>query len=125
MIVPSYVVVGARNIQGQFIAKAAVLSREIEGSLDVHAALLLGEIQRRAPVRSGRYVSSWHIERNGNQRLVGSDQPYGRRLEHGFVGTDSLGREYNQAPQPHVRPAADAIDNLYTQDMIIVATRRL
>lgn len=125
MIVPSYVVIGARTIAGQFIAKAATLPAEVEGSLDIHAALLLGEIQRRAPVRTGAYRASWHIERSGNQRLVGSDRPYGRRLEFGFVGTDALGRSYHQAPRPHVRPAADAVEALYVQDMVIVATRRL
>lgn len=36
---------------------------------------------------------------------VGTDSPYGRRLEFGFVGRDKLGRNYNQAPRPHFRPA--------------------
>jgi len=30
---------------------------------------------------------------------------YARRLELGFVGTDSLGRNYDQAPRPFLRPA--------------------
>jgi hypothetical protein len=30
---------------------------------------------------------------------------YARRLELGFVGTDSLGRTYDQAPRPFLRPA--------------------
>lgn len=34
---------------------------------------------------------------------VGSDSPYARRLEFGFVGRDSLGRFYNQKPRPHMR----------------------
>jgi hypothetical protein len=38
---------------------------------------------------------------------VGSDSPYARRLEFGFVGVDSLGRNYNQAPRPHLRPALE------------------
>lgn len=36
---------------------------------------------------------------------VGTNKPQGRRLEYGFVGTDSLGRNYNQPPYPHFRPA--------------------
>jgi len=35
---------------------------------------------------------------------VGSNSHYARRLELGFVGTDSLGRNYNQLPRPHFRP---------------------
>jgi hypothetical protein len=38
---------------------------------------------------------------------VGTDAPQALRLEYGFVGTDSLGRRYNQPPFPHWRPAAE------------------
>ncbi|MBE3604137.1 hypothetical protein IMX07_10930 [bacterium] len=31
--------------------------------------------------------------------------PYAMRLEFGFVGIDSRGRHYNQAPRPFLRPA--------------------
>jgi len=36
---------------------------------------------------------------------VGTNLEYARRVELGFVGTDSLGRTYNQAPRPYLRPA--------------------
>lgn len=35
----------------------------------------------------------------------GFDPPYARRIELGFVGTDSLGRHYHQAAQPYMAPA--------------------
>lgn len=35
---------------------------------------------------------------------VGTNVIYARRLELGFVGTDSLGRNYDQAPRPFLRP---------------------
>ncbi len=38
---------------------------------------------------------------------VGTNLEYARRLELGFVGTDSLGRRYNQAPRPYLRPALE------------------
>lgn len=38
-------------------------------------------------------------------RSAGLDPPYARRIEFGFVGTDSLGRHYHQAAQPYMRPA--------------------
>lgn len=36
---------------------------------------------------------------------VGSKLKYARRMELGFVGTDSAGRTYDQAPRPYLRPA--------------------
>lgn len=44
--------------------------------------------------------------RQGNQifGVVGTNVVYGRRLELGFAGKDSLGRNYTQAPRPFIRP---------------------
>jgi len=36
---------------------------------------------------------------------VGSSMPYARRLEFGYVGTDSLGRQYHDPPRPWARPS--------------------
>ena len=38
---------------------------------------------------------------------IGTKVDYARRIEFGFVGPDSLGRNYNQAAQPYLRPALD------------------
>lgn len=35
---------------------------------------------------------------------VGTNVAYAARVEFGFVGTDSLGRTYNQAGKPYLRP---------------------
>lgn len=35
---------------------------------------------------------------------VFTDNPYAARLEFGFIGTDSLGRNINQGPRPYWRP---------------------
>lgn len=47
------------------------------------------------------------VIRQGSQILgvVGTNVIYGRRLELGFVGKDSAGRQINQAPRPFIRPA--------------------
>ena len=34
---------------------------------------------------------------------VGTDLKYGKRLEFGFMGVDSLGRRYNTAPRPWLK----------------------
>jgi len=36
---------------------------------------------------------------------VGSNVKYARRIEHGFVGKDKLGRRYNQSGKPYLYPA--------------------
>ncbi len=37
--------------------------------------------------------------------VVGSNVKYARRIEHGFVGKDKLGRQYNQSGKPYLYPA--------------------
>ncbi|WP_416520006.1 hypothetical protein [Streptomyces achromogenes] len=60
-------------------------------------------------VITGAYRNSWRPEMHGlpygAMCTIGTDLPYGRRLEFGFTGTDSLGRYYDQKPLPHVQPA--------------------
>ena len=66
----------------------------------------------RTPYKTGTYRRSFHMEtvEKSSERCrveVGTDAPQARRLEYGFVGADKLGRVYNQAPRPHIRPALD------------------
>jgi len=66
----------------------------------------------RTPYKSGTYRRGWHmvtVEKTPERCtvIVGNDQPQGPRLEFGFVGRDVLGRFYNQAARPHIRPALD------------------
>lgn len=53
---------------------------------------------------------------------VGTNKPQGRRLEYGFVGTDSLGRHYNQPPYPHFRPALWEVRPLFTAAIAALVT---
>lgn len=41
----------------------------------------------------------------GVNGAIGTNMPYGRRLELGFHGTDSMGRAYEQEPRPYLKPA--------------------
>jgi hypothetical protein len=65
-------------------------------------------------VITGRYRSSWQLAGRripyGAECTIGTHEPQGRRLEFGFYGPDSLGREYAQPPFPHVGPALPAIE---------------
>ena len=66
----------------------------------------------RTPYKTGTYRRSFAMETTEKTAerctvVVGTDAPQARRLEYGFVGADKLGRVYNQAPRPHIRPALD------------------
>jgi hypothetical protein len=39
--------------------------------------------------------------------VVGTNVQYAKRIEFGFIGVDSMGRYYNQAPRPYLFPALE------------------
>lgn len=66
----------------------------------------------RTPYKAGDYRKSFEMVTTKKtparcEVQIGTDRPQARRLEFGFVGRDTLGRFYNQAPRPHIRPAFD------------------
>lgn len=84
--------------------------------------ILEDEAKTLVPVKTGHLRDSIHqelIESTDVRQVIavtpayeepnpyGFEPAYARRIEYGFVGTDSLGRHYNQAPQPYMRPAFD------------------
>lgn len=67
---------------------------------------LPGEPPKRVTGELYRSIGSTvQIGQNQVSGLVYAGTPYARRLEFGFVGVDSRGRRYNQAPRPFLRPA--------------------
>lgn len=58
-------------------------------------------------VMLGNYMNSIthqvKVEPNQIIGTTGTNQEQAKRLEFGFVGTDSKGRKYNQAPRPHMK----------------------
>ncbi len=48
---------------------------------------------------------------------IGSNEGYARRLEEGFHGTDSLGRSYNNEPEPYLMPALEENSDEIIQEM--------
>ena len=109
---------------GEDLAKAfAALADDIKGpaleaATQAAALPVLNQVRitvpegGRTPYKTGTYRRSFHMEtvEKTPERCtvqVGTDSPYGKRLEYGFVGRDVLGRFYNQAARPHIRPALD------------------
>lgn len=88
------------------------IEKGVKHTATIGAARIRGNASGRPGpnVISGDYRDSWQpapvqLLPYGAMCTIGTELPYGRRLEFGFAGTDSLGRNYDQKPLPHVEPA--------------------
>lgn len=98
----------AAAVASQMIAWAASAELRAEPIEDTYAQLgaqLMAAGAPRGEGTDGHYADT--IQARGNEILVNKD--YWARLEFGFIGTDSRGRNYAQAPQPHIRPVVEAL----------------
>jgi hypothetical protein len=77
-------------------------------------------------VQTGDYRRSWNtrtgIGPDGPWASVGTNAPQARRLEFGFSGTDSIGRNYNQPPYPHVATAVAQIQPILRTNLAAALT---
>ena len=88
-----------------------------------YGVVLQGAVKVRARGRpgprsqTGDYNRSIGLEittaASGPEARVGTNKVQGPRLEHGFKGTDSLGRNYDQEPLPHFGPGFDETEPKY------------
>ncbi|HOR32908.1 MAG TPA: HK97 gp10 family phage protein [Syntrophales bacterium] len=116
---PGIHVTGAQDLAAKFRALADdIKGPALEAATRAAALPVLNQVRitvpegGRTPYKTGTYRRGFHMEtvEKTSERctvIVGNDQPQGPRLELGFVGADKLGRIYNQAPRPHLRPALD------------------
>lgn len=87
---------------------------EAEALAERSAERLVARLRETAPVETGEYRDSIRPERRrsgifrqGSTWAVLSDSPYAARLVFGYVGTDSLGRSYNDPPRHPWGPAIE------------------
>ena len=116
---PGVHVIGAEDLAAKFRTLADdIKGPALEAATRAAALPVLNQVRitepegGSTPYKSGTYRRGWHMETvvKTPERctvIVGNDQPQGPRLEFGFVGADKLGRVYNQAARPHIRPALD------------------
>ncbi len=111
-----------RQIENMKVDLDEFLKEMERGWKDVHEKtneFLLEEIRKNASGRpgpdvvTGVYRDSWGISGD----MVTTRHPAALRLEFGYVGVDSLGRDYNQPPFPHVRPALEAAQKFRAEAM--------
>ncbi len=71
------------------------------------------EGMRDSPVLTGTLRRSWQTVTSQGlgvfSAMTGPTVIYARRIELGFKGADSLGRVYNQQPDPYVQPAYEQV----------------
>ena len=84
---------------------APVLTGRLRASISVNwSGSGLNEGRVTSPAKKGDGVSQ-PPGKKGLTVAVGTNVKYARRREHGFVGTDSLGRRYNESGKPYLYPA--------------------
>lgn len=91
----------------------------LQGAVKRHASQPRTAIRPRLGAAEGPRLLTGDYVRSINRRtvhhttssttMVGSNDDRARRLEMGFVGTDSLGRNYDQADYPHYGPGLDEV----------------
>lgn len=101
------------EISPDLLSKVHTFAPELERRLRLRmldkADDIADSARQRAPYRTGtlrRSIES-DIDQQTGDIIIVVTAPYSRRIEYGFVGTDSRGRNYHQAAQPFMRPAWD------------------
>ena len=92
---------------------AAVAKDKVLSAVEAGALLIENQAKQNAPVVTGTLRRSLHHETADTSPTaaaidIGTDLVYARRVEYGFSGRDSLGRLYNQAPNPYLHSASEA-----------------
>ncbi len=90
------------TVAGSMVVVSAAQENSRKGGEFPHRITgnLFRNIAEASPVSTKRTPERCEI-------AVGSTMEYARRLEYGFMGTDKLGRIYDQQPRPFLRPALD------------------
>lgn len=112
----------ATGLQAKLARVRGVLAPALKSGVAEAAQLFEDEAKALVDVRTGNLRDHIHTETVTDQDLVqtlmvtpideaankyGFEPEYARRVELGFIGTDSLGRHYHQPPFPYMRPARD------------------
>jgi hypothetical protein len=126
----------------RWIAKAR---SNLNAVYEVTAELALAHVKSLTPVRTGFLRASWTISTGDSAEASGSGAdalqelsrlkigdrivilnpaPYAMRINFGFVGTDSLGRHYNQKGNHMVERTIAVMPELARQAVAYVASEQ-
>lgn len=107
----------SRNMaQATLHVKGEVQKSINRGNADGDDPSLPGEPPKKVTGRLFQSIATDVAQRGGSLiGRIGTNVEYAPRLELGFVGTDSRGRNVNQAPRPFLRPALKSSTAIITR----------
>lgn len=124
-------VINGREVAAEFALQSQMAPERVRRAVDLWGDILLYTIKGMADgapgpeIRTGRYHASIRKETSfstGNFEVgVGTDEPYGYRLELGFSGVDAAGRQTSSAPYPHYGPAMNALEGTFEAEILRAA----
>lgn len=103
---------GIKELKAKFKAIDSEIQQALSQAVSAGAAVVERDAKMRVVVDNGDLRRSikelQNKETHGRiESQVGSDLDYAARIEFGYTGPDKLGRLFNQAAQPYLRPALD------------------
>lgn len=118
----------------QFLNRLAPsVQQSIDGGVVRMGTATLAQLKLRASGRpgprriTGDYTRQMNMQADhgpdGVEVTIGGSGVQGPRLEYGFVGSDSLGRRYNQRPFPHYQPTYEWLQQLVASDLPAIIGR--
>jgi len=121
----------ASEVAGDIAALATKMQKRVHTVVTKWTNELERRVASNASGRPGPNVITGNYRRSINHQItssesevtgtVGTNAPQARRLEHGFHGTDSLGRSYSQPAYPHFGPALDSVKSEFEADVAAIA----
>lgn len=104
-----------RVLENRLRVAAVTADARVAGVIHLYGEILRQRVKQHASGRpgpnviTGEYRNSIQVSytqrAGGVTATVYSPLPFSRRLEYGFIGTDSAGRAFAQVPRPHFAPA--------------------
>ena len=105
---------GMADLQKAFKDLASLAERNNAIAIKLVANQYKNDVQAGAPYLTGTLRRSIHVEMiNSSSALVGTDLPYAKRQEYGFMDKDKRGRVYHQKAHPYFRPPMENNQETY------------
>lgn len=102
--------VDVSRLKAKLEAKRATITARLPEIVLAGAVPIEAQAKSNAPVVSGALrdsIDTQIVSQSETQVVaqIAPHTPYAHRIERGFIGIDSLGRNYHQPAEPYMRPA--------------------
>lgn len=103
---------GVDKLLARLVQKQQQMRKNVVEAVEVSQSLVVTTAKQEHPYtdrteNNTNSIQERPVREEGSEIIgeVGAGMEYSARLEFGFVGVDSLGRQYNQPALPYMRPA--------------------